>query len=138
MNKERLTSISSWDELQARKAELNNEIDTAGQEIANQTKEFLVKGARITAATVTSILVTKAVANYVKYRKLKDERDAKFNQTTTAPPLEQQESSTASSAGRAATFLMWMDTIIKIVQTGIELYNQYTIKHAQGHTSEEE
>ena len=99
--------IESWEELRAHKLKLQGEIETLGGHIASSAKEVVIKGVKVTAATVASVAVAKGIAAYASMRR------EKGHENNSAAELKAEEAAPASeSNGHLATLFTYIDILI--------------------------
>ena len=131
VKREQVASIKTFEDLQARKAELNREIDLLGKKITADAKSILVSGAKVAAAGVAAVLVTKLITTIAKARQKTDEIITTVDEATAA--LDAESSPDASTEGpdapndardKVTTILMWIRMIANAIDTARVLLNE--------------
>ena len=133
--------IETWEDLRVVKGELREEIDALGSSISSSAREVMIKGAKVTAATVASIVVAKGIAAYSQMQREKAERreqvtsgdgavDASYSEPTEQPETE--------ANSRLATLFMYVDIVVKLIRSAQIVYGNIQDLRSEFKTEEEE
>lgn len=129
------SSIETWEDLRKEKLALRAEIDDLGGNIAASAREVVMKGVKVTAATVASVAVAKGVAAYARMRR---EKDAVETARTTGPIADATDSIAPDTKspqspdpgtqedgnqGRLTSLFMYIDILIKLIHAAREVYD---------------
>ena len=142
MTRKELASVSSFAELRQARADIRSEIDELGEQIVTSAKGLAVKGVKVTAAGVASVLVTRAVKAYVRWRR--EDPHAKSAEEFVAMATRQIEDVDAQEVvddlrNKAAMAVQWYQIIARAIEVGRMLYQELVdSRGASDGASEEE
>ena len=142
MIRNKLSSIDSLAELRRAKTEIQQDIDELGMQIVSSTKDLARKGVKVTAVGVASVLATKAISAYVRWRR-EDPKGTSAEEfvAMAAGKVEGVDPDEVVSdlRSKAAIAVQWYQIIARIIEVGRVLYHELvSARQEPNHLSEEE
>ena len=128
-----ILAISTFDELTAKKAELDKEVNDVGSRVSSAGSDLLKQGAKVAAVGVAAVVISKAVGEFIKSRRDQDEdvvssQSEEEIQSTSAEaeiPLDDEVVDQEPMADRVRSLLMWLDALIKGIETAKVLIDEF-------------
>lgn len=136
-----LGKITTFDELTEKKKQLEREVEEVGTKVTKSTSDLLKQGAKVAAAGAAAVIISKMVGAFMRARK-EDEEDApeegpkEGTKGTPQEPSEKAQSFEAEEAEeplavKVRTLLMWLDALVKGIETAKILIHEFRASRAE-------
>lgn len=128
-------NIESLKDLKAKREALEQEVHEVGEKVTSSASDLLKQGAKVAAAGVAAVVISKMVGAFMRARKKVDEvlpdkeQEPSDPVETTASEAGEEESTNAgeneSLAEKVRTLVMWLDALVKGIETAKILIHEF-------------